>query len=275
MTQQKLNNTIKAGNIKFLFLFLCCCINYASYAQQPNIKYLHFTRHNFLATNQVNCIIQDKKDFIWFATSNGIQRFDGNRWLWLSQQKDSKKSLPDNDVTSLLEDKKERFWVQTSSGICLLNRNNFEFTEVKIALLPKDKEYVLQSLVELQDGRIWITLASGGLYYYDKAVKQFIAADKIIPASTYSIYQIAYDSSHHQYFLGTNKGIVIYNTLKKQFYYLGFNPHHIALLKTAAAAESIVTIYLNDRNQLWFSSFAVHTCYDIKKDSIIFLRQYF
>ena len=77
---------------------------------------------------------------MWFATSNGIQRFDGNRWLWLAQEKNSTTSLPDNDVVSLLEDKQERFWVQTSSGICLLNRNTFEFTPVKIAWLPEDKD---------------------------------------------------------------------------------------------------------------------------------------
>ena len=270
MTQQKPNRSTGAGNIKLLFLFLCCCTGYALHAQQPDIKYLHFTRHDFLATDQVNCIVQDEKNFMWFATSNGIQRFDGNRWLWLAQTKNSTTSLPDNDVVSLLEDKQERFWVQTSSGICLLNRNNFEFTNIKVAWLPEHKVHELQSLVELQDGLIWITLASGGLYYYNEAAKQFVSADKIIPASPWLVYQVAYDSNNHQYFLGTGKGIVIYDILKKQFYHSGFNPQHISLLKTGPAAKSNETIYLNDSAQLWFSSFAVHTCYDIKKDSIIF-----
>ncbi|MEP6947802.1 MAG: two-component regulator propeller domain-containing protein [Ginsengibacter sp.] len=207
---------------------------------------------------------------MWFATSNGIQRFDGNRWLWLAQQKNSNTSLPDNDVASLLEDKQERFWVETASGICLLNRNNFEFTSIKIAWLPEHKVHNFQSLAELQDGRIWFTLANGGLYYYNEAAKQFVPADKIIPASSYSIYQIAYDSSHQRYFLGTDNGIVIYSVLTKQFSHSGFNPQGIALLKFAPAKESNVNIYLNDSAQLWFSSLSIHSCYDIKKDSVIF-----
>src|SRR5262245_56027180 len=107
MIQVKLNNKAQVHNIKSLFLFLCCCMVYGLRAQQSDIKYLHFTRDNFLVSNQVNCIVQDKKNFMWFATSNGIQRFDGNRWLWLRQTKNSATSLPDNDVVSLLEDKRE------------------------------------------------------------------------------------------------------------------------------------------------------------------------
>ncbi len=207
---------------------------------------------------------------MWFATSNGIQRFDGNRWLWLAQQKNSTTSLPDNDVVALIEDKQERFWVQTSSGICLLNRNNFEFTSIKIARSPEHKVKVFQSLIELQDGRIWFTLAKGGIYYYDEAVKQFISADKIIPKSSYSIYQVVYDSSHHQYFLGTDKGIVIYNVLTKQFYHAGFNPQGIALLKTTYARESVMVLYLNASGQLWSSSASTHYCYNIEKNGIVF-----
>ncbi len=270
MTQQKPNSISKAHNIKFLFLFLCCCICHVVHAQQPDIKYLHFTRHNFLAANQVNCIIQDKKKFIWFATSNGIQRFDGNRWLWLSQQKNSVTSLPDNDVTSLLEDKHERFWVQTESGICLLNRNTFEFTNIKIAWLPEDKAHNIRSLVELQDNHVWFVLANGGLYYYNEKEKQFVSDYTIIPESNYSVYQITYDSNHHQYFLGTDKGIVIYNVIKKQFYHAGFNPSNYALLKIAPATKGIATMYLNNSGQLWFGSMFIQTCYDIKRDSIIF-----
>jgi ligand-binding sensor domain-containing protein len=66
------------------------------------------------------------------------------------------------------------------------------------------------------------------------------------------------------------RGIVIYDVLTKKFYHSGYNPQGIALLKTASSQKGSVTIYLNDSDQLWFSSFNIHSCYDIKKDSIIF-----
>jgi len=214
--------------------------------------------------------VQDKKKFIWFATSNGIQRFDGNRWIWLGQGKNSTTDLPDNDVESLLEDRDDRFWVRTSSVICLLNRNNLEFTTVKIAWSAKDKIHSILSMVELKDGNIWLTLANGGLYYYDDMTNQFIPADKIIPQSSWQIYQVQYDSSHSRYFLGTDQGIVIYDVPGGKFYFSGFNPLEISLLKTAPAQLDNITMYINDNDQLWFSSFAVHSCYDIRKDKLIF-----
>lgn len=240
------------------------------HAQSADIKYLKFTRHNFLASNKINCIIQDRKEFVWFATSNGIQRFDGNRWLWLGQQKGSPTSLPNNYVFCLLEDKQDRFWVHTSAGISWLDRNTFEFSPVAIKWMPQHKVNNIRSIVQLQDGRIWITLVTGGLYYFDEALKQFVSAEKIIPLRDYLVYQLIYDSAHHQYYIGTDKGIVVYDDLKKQFYYTGADPTANSLLKAPTASKRNATLYLNDRSELWFSTANTHAAYSIKKNEIIF-----
>ncbi|MBC7934385.1 MAG: hypothetical protein H7Y86_03355 [Rhizobacter sp.] len=270
MAQPQTNKISTSRYIAILVCFLCTCIVYNANSQSAGIKYLRFTRHNFLASNKVNFIIQDKKEFMWFATSNGIQRFDGNRWLWLGQQKESKTGLPDNYVMSFLEDKQERFWVHSTAGICLLDRNTFEFAPVIIKWLPEHKANTIRSIVQLQDGRVWLTLITGGLYCYDEAAKQFVTAGKIIPLKGYLIYQLVYDSSNKQYYIGTDKGIVIYNDLKKYFLYPGPGPSNNNLLKSAPASKRNVTLHLNNKGELWFSTATTHSCYDIKKDQVIF-----
>ena len=259
-----------SGQLQWLLLFLCSIAFNTAPAQLNAVKYLRFTRNNFLVSNQVNCIVQDKKKFMWFATSNGIQRFDGNRWLWLTQQKNATTSLPDNNVEWLFEDRQDRFWVQTSSAVCLLNRNNFEFTNITIDWLPEHKNHELLSLVALKDGRVWLSLAGGGLYYYNDTSKHFVAAAKIIPASFYTIYQLAYDSIQRQYFLGTDKGIVLYNVPARAFYHAQFNPKHIGLLQFPPSQKSNQSLYLNDSAQLWFSNGNTHAAYDTRRNTIIF-----
>ena len=229
-------------------------------AQSNNIKYIHYTRHDVLVSNQVNCIVQDKKKFIWLGTSNGLQCFDGNRWRWLSHQNNNATSVPGNDVNALSEDMRGRFWVQAGAGICLLNRNNNVCTPATIAWSSPNAVRVFQSLVSLPDDRTWFTTAGGGLYYYDETAKAFTPSDKIIPFAGYEVYQIAYDSSSRKYFLGTDKGIVSYNTRTKQY----------APLNTPTALQSNVALYLNDRKQLWFSSAATHSCYDLLTGRLIF-----
>lgn len=253
----------------FILLFIlnaCISVN----AQNNGIKYLKFTRHNFLASNRINCVIQDKKEFIWLATSNGIQRFDGNRWLWLGEEKGSATALPNNYVFSLMEDKQDRFWVHTSAGICLLNRNTFEFTPVVVQWLSKHTSKTIRSVIQLADGRVWLTLVSGGLYYFDEKLQQFISAEKIIPFEGLQVYQLAYDINTMQYFLGTDKGIVMYNLPRKMLSDPANNPSGNNLLKNPLATKRNVTLYLNKKSQLWFSSASTHACYDLTKEKIIF-----
>ena len=55
------------------------------------IDYLHFDKlNNNLSTNIVNAIYQDSKGWMWFSTSQGLNRYDGvpvnddNGNFWLS-----------------------------------------------------------------------------------------------------------------------------------------------------------------------------------------------
>jgi ligand-binding sensor domain-containing protein len=59
---------------KLLTLFL--------WGQQPvRYAYTHYKLADGLASNIVNNVVQDYKGFIWLATINGLQRFDGNKFL--------------------------------------------------------------------------------------------------------------------------------------------------------------------------------------------------
>jgi len=48
------------------------------YSQTPS--YYHYTSSDGLASSTVYDIIQAQNGFIWFATANGVSRFDGNQF---------------------------------------------------------------------------------------------------------------------------------------------------------------------------------------------------
>ena len=52
----------------------------------------------------VRCIIQDKKGFIWFATKDGLNKYDGYHITTYQYDPDNRYSLPDNTIFTLLED---------------------------------------------------------------------------------------------------------------------------------------------------------------------------
>ena len=59
-----------------LLLFLCFA---ASSAAQENYTFTHLNTDDGLSSNDVRCLYQDYKGFMWIGTANGLQRFDGGR----------------------------------------------------------------------------------------------------------------------------------------------------------------------------------------------------
>lgn len=68
---------------------------------------LHYTIENGLPSNNVYSIIQDSKGYLWFATDNGIIKYNGYTFRVFN----TNDGLPSNDVFTLFEDTRGRIWI--------------------------------------------------------------------------------------------------------------------------------------------------------------------
>lgn len=82
--------------------------------QAVDIKARFITTSDGLSNNSVRNIFQDSHGFIWFATMNGLNRYDGRNFKLIQPENDGRISLADNRVYSLDEDKHGFLWVRTS-----------------------------------------------------------------------------------------------------------------------------------------------------------------
>ncbi len=95
-----------------------------SFFEQKPVALHHITHQinqlNSLVNNNVNRVIEDRDDNIWFATNNGISRWDreNNKWdTFLHNKLDDAQAF-----LSLCEDNDGNIWAGTySSGIYILN----------------------------------------------------------------------------------------------------------------------------------------------------------
>ncbi len=76
-----------------------------------------FTIYNYsvpegLPSSEVYEVFQDSRGFLWFATDNGVTKFDGRNF----QNYHVKDGLSDPVVFSFFEDSKHRLWFRTFSG---------------------------------------------------------------------------------------------------------------------------------------------------------------
>ncbi len=101
-----------------------------------------------LSQSTVNCMIQDRKGFLWFGTANGLNRYDGYSFnVYLNDPADST-SISDNGILSLYEDKNGFIWIGTVSGVLnKFDRRKGTFTRydiissLKTAEIPDEKYY--------------------------------------------------------------------------------------------------------------------------------------
>ena len=63
--------------MKTLYVFLLCLYTSLTVAAQPLCQIKHFSVNSGLSQGVVVNIMQDKKGFLWFATWNGLNKFDG------------------------------------------------------------------------------------------------------------------------------------------------------------------------------------------------------
>ena len=77
--------------------------------------------------------MQDRRGFIWFATDNGVSRFDGSHFKNYSMSD----GLSDNDVLRIIEDDEGRLWFLTFNGKLSFYQNDKIYNSTNNNLLKK------------------------------------------------------------------------------------------------------------------------------------------
>ncbi len=79
-----------------------------------DIRFEHIDNKNGLSHNTVRYITQDSRGFIWIGSMNGLDRYDGHKFISIYPEFSSL-SLSENNIRMMVEDNNEFLWVQTSS----------------------------------------------------------------------------------------------------------------------------------------------------------------
>jgi ligand-binding sensor domain-containing protein len=130
--------------------FLLFCYSHVASAQTPS--YIHYSVPEGLPSSEVYDVYQDKKGFVWFATDNGVAKYDGNQ-LEIFQVNEG---LTDPVVFGIVEDLKGRIWFRTFSGkICYYNNNQIYPYQFNVELSNLSKNSYLFSLQVDSLDNVW------------------------------------------------------------------------------------------------------------------------
>jgi len=169
-----------------------------------------FDYNENLSNSLINQIYEDNLGFLWVATEDGLNRFDGIRFKPYSKGGNSRNSLKNNYVTSLFEDSKHNLWIGQINGLQVFNYQNEEFCDVDVDFAEKKKgiHLFIKDITETSDGVIWLATTQG-LLKIEKG-KTIYLTNLNKQLNSIFINDILVDSDG-LFWLGTRAGIITYD----------------------------------------------------------------
>lgn len=148
------------AQILFLFSIYCFLIGSAPVMKAQTGKF--YSTDKELSNSLINAVYQDRKGFIWIATENGLNKFDGTRFSIYRHNATDSTSLKNNYVRTLFEDSRGNFWIGCINGLQRYDRATDNFHELFISRKDGRKNPHITSIIERRNGDLWIATSGQG-----------------------------------------------------------------------------------------------------------------
>ena len=233
----------------YLILVTACALACTSaYALQLR----RLTMENGLSNNEVYTIIQDSRGYMWFATGDGVNRYDGYDFKIFRHDPNNQNSLSGNFVRAFHEDAKGRLWIGTfANGLDLYDPKSGIFRHYRH--INGDPESLISdniwSLNSLPDGRLLIGTRDSGVDILDPKTGKFrhyTAGAGPDSLKSNKIQNIFVDS-HARVWLATSAGLDEFDPDGKQLF------HHLNVPQKGGSG-SVISIAEDVHHRLWLAT---------------------
>lgn len=148
-----------------LLSILFCLLSFGATAQNM-LRLQRYTVDEGLSQSTVYHIFQDAYGFMWFATGDGLNKFDGKQFTaYKSRYNDtSKGGLKDRNINSkIMEDHKGRLWFTSDAGLYYMDKRRSSF-HVVIDKFTTDCACVL---IDVDTSFVWVAVPRRGIFSVD------------------------------------------------------------------------------------------------------------
>jgi signal transduction histidine kinase/ligand-binding sensor domain-containing protein/DNA-binding response OmpR family regulator len=176
-------------------------------AQGQGLNFVNFSSNNGLSSNTVNAVLKDRWGYMWFATEDGLTRFDGASFKVYNHNDLDSLSIGANQLQSIYEDPGGNLWVGTNRTLALYDRGRDCFHNFDVS-----HGTAIRSMCAGDSGRLWIGCYSG-LVSFDPATRRtrFYMADSSRPRQLLTNTVICvFRDSRRRLWAGTNRGLYLY-----------------------------------------------------------------
>lgn len=206
---------------RLFFIILMVSLGIASDCPGQDMRFTVLTSRDGLLSNTVNAIIKDRCGFLWFATADGLDRFDGMEHKAYRFDPTDKSGYRSKEVTCMYEDGAGQLWVGTmGGGLYFFDRSHDRFQPYKqLSEYKADAERYIKAIYGDKNGQLWIG-SLAGLCIIDPKTKRevFYKPGEHKPGQLQQgIILAIFRDSQQRMWVGTGGGLYLYNDVSDSF----------------------------------------------------------
>ncbi len=154
-------------------VFICALTLLSGSARATSELPIRFHRlmlEDGLSQSSIVSLHQDSRGFIWMGTQDGLNRYDGSKFLTYKTDPDRRHSLSDPNITCIAEDADGDLWLGTEGGgFNVYLRNHELFFSYRNDPNDADKHHYfdVRDVVVGRDNQIWLATLGDGLLLFD------------------------------------------------------------------------------------------------------------
>lgn len=281
----------KRIHVIWLIIFLLSnWIASAAYTAELKIEKT-ITETDGLASNTVLTIFEDSRGTMWFGTTEGLTRYDGDNFRTFTTED----GLAENTIGLIIEDQRGMLWFADGMLSSLLKRGkpmDMSFMEMPLSELAKELENetpteteaptplrgvsrydghtfrvfttndgllrdTIKDMFEDKTGTLWFATFSGVNYYdgekFDRLTMHGPIGMEILPDWWSQVTAVAEDTAGNFWF-GSTAGITYYNIETSQFRHFAVDPDLVPFHEMAKTGSAHITdLQFDTKQNLWMS----------------------
>ncbi len=192
-------------NKTLILIFWLLLFQLFIFSQNNQHKIKYYTLEDGLSQVSSNDLLLDRLGFIWIATQDGLNRFDGNNFKHYKYDRQDSLTLSGNLINKLLEDATGKIWVGTiGNGLNFYDPNLEIFHRIQLKA-SKDKNEIISGLAEDIHGNIWVGSRLSGLHKLKYSDKGDLLQETIL--EDIAVTGVHYDD-RHTLWVGDTEGLV-------------------------------------------------------------------
>ncbi len=188
--------------IKNQLIFLLFSIAQSVFAQNA----LFYDKET-IGSQCINALCQDRNNYLWIGTRDGLRRFDGSQFVSYYHAKQDSTSLADNEIHSLYIDDENHLWIGTANGLqrYFPEKDNFQ----TVTLHTMRTKGRITSIFQRNSGEILCNVSDAGIFSVNP---QTMTAYPLITESKFfhpPYVVCGFEDSRQQLWLGTDRQGVV------------------------------------------------------------------